>query len=424
MQNFDIPFTLEERITNGVVPSKIGQSQSTENAKADIQPNYQNAHLHVLSYLIHEGYADTALNMAKDLHLDGIIDRLERAVLGYKAPKGQFSVDGPSHNVFDCDAMFEPEQLLERATKNSGKLFLEGSPIFAHITEEEYTRLMYGVDSIKTRGEVRRYLLVGMPDKARDLISDVYPTLLDSNAFVYFKLTQMHLIEMIKRHWAELAGISDPKKSEKCERQFLDDVTKFIGERLSAPSILESRDFLIEVEKTITLLCYGQEFRKPKESRKPIPKVLQWLTSQKMRQEVADLVNKSILIHENGVPDEEPVVRFDTQMETLTRKKIQPIDLIKKRAKQDEKTELDEEDAQKKEQVQKTARQIEEMNDMETLLKKTPDAKLKRMVRLLFWGCQDFKTEDERRQYYIGKRDLSSMLQSIFHPYLPPVDDK
>ncbi|KAF6008217.1 hypothetical protein HII13_004001 [Brettanomyces bruxellensis] len=424
MQNFDIPFTLEERITNGVVPSKIVQSQSTENAKADIRSNYQNAPLHVLSYLIHEGYADTALNMAKDLRLDGIIDRLEGAVLGYRTPKGQFSVDSPSNNVFDCDTMFEPEQLVERAAKNSGKLFLEDSPIFAHITEEEYTRLMYGVDSIKTRGEVRRYLLAGMPDKARDLISDVYPTLLDSNAFVYFKLTQMYLIEMIKRHWAELAEISDPKKSEKCERQFLDDATKFISERLSAPSILESRDFLIEVEKTITLLCYGQEFRKPKESRKPIPKVLQWLTSQKMRQEVADLVNKSILIHENGAPDEEPVVRFDTQMETLTRKKIQPNGLSKKRAKQDEKTELDEEDAQKKEQVQKTARQIEEMNDTETLLKKTPDAKLKRIVRLLFWGCQDFKSEDERHQYYIGKRDLSSMLQSIFHPYPAPVDDK
>lgn len=436
MQNLSIPFTFEDRVSNGVSTSNHVAEATKKEANSSDSVVQSRISLQILGYLIYEGYADTALNMAKELGLEGIAGRLERTVSrgngngddmnvdrggiaqdNAKESKVEESIaeeDSTKDHPFSCDDMFKPETLEKKALEQSGNLFSQGSPIFVEITEEEYKRLTYGVDSIKTRGEVRRYLLEGMPDKASELIGQEYPTLLELNSFVYFKLTQMQLIEMIKGHWRQIEKITDPKKSEKCERQFLDDVTGFIGEKLSAPTILESRDFLIEVEKTVTLLCYGQELRKPKESRKPIPRVLQRLLSQKMRQEVATLVNKAILLHQSGVPDEDSFVRFDTKLETLYRKTPTVLTVEKQPIDEERKPDTSEDETARKAASCKTRRQIEEMNSMEMLLRKAPGSKLESTMRLLLWYCNYHRYRDNAGNRYVVSDDLTHALTNIF----------
>ncbi|KAH3662630.1 hypothetical protein OGAPHI_005882 [Ogataea philodendri] len=218
----------------------------------------------VLEYLTHEGYGDTAVELAKEMELD-----LSRGQLGGKT---EFSEETDLQSV---ETLFSAESIKSNLENGSGV----ASPALETCTQ---------LESAHTRHQIKVHILAGRVEEAVALVNQEYPSLFEQNQIAYFRLLHLQLIEIIR---AQFSGPSDGVQDE---REFLDRVLEFISSKLSTLKILQNKKFIQELELTMALLCFGSRLRDPK--LEGIPAELKRLLDVKMRGRVADLVNRSILL--------------------------------------------------------------------------------------------------------------------------------
>lgn len=124
---------------------------------------------------------------------------------------------------------------------------------------------MINLDTITDRVQVRNSIQNGDVEKAIEQVNDLNPEILDNDPKLYFRLQQQQLIEMIRTGR-------------------LDDALSFATEEL-APRGEENKEFLEEIEKTMSLLAFSDMNDSP----------MSQLLDNSQRQKTASEINAAIL---------------------------------------------------------------------------------------------------------------------------------
>lgn len=138
----------------------------------------------------------------------------------------------------------------------------------------------YEMNSINFRKKIKNYLLNGEIQIVIDQLKLEYPDLLEKNQFLHFKLLLLHLIEMIKSH-----------KNNQDKDQFIINIIDFAKKKLTNKA-LKNPKFMEELELTMTLLLYSNN----EEINNNLPDKLKELLKFKLRIDISNLINKSILL--------------------------------------------------------------------------------------------------------------------------------
>ncbi|KAJ8138101.1 hypothetical protein OY671_008686, partial [Metschnikowia pulcherrima] len=160
----------------------------------------------VLDYLVQEGFQASALKLSQEAGIplmDGDFQNSQKIEM-HKDLKGLFSGFGPSSVASEHD-----------------KGYVKG----------------YG--SIERRKQIKYLILRGDVAQAIKVISTYYPTVLDANNLLLFKLLRLNLIEMIRNHKASpgapsagSGGSADSESDPDSEKQFLNEILTFVREHL------------------------------------------------------------------------------------------------------------------------------------------------------------------------------------------------
>ncbi|ODV77814.1 uncharacterized protein CANTADRAFT_26855 [Suhomyces tanzawaensis NRRL Y-17324] len=225
----------------------------------------------ILNYFIQEGYQEAAISFAKEIEVDlfqesPVINRLN--LVGFDKI-GSLDEDFSSmvEDYFDGDLL---------GTNRKSNV-------------HENSKLVAGYPTIKERKEIKLLILKGEITEAIKKISDNFPTILDSNNLLHFKLLRLNLIEMIRNH--KLHNVSGLDE----ERKFLDEILTFVRENL-INKVSNSFKLLKELEITMSLLCFNFDPTiKNIEEQKDLPEQLRSLFSLSLRNQCYRLVNKEIL---------------------------------------------------------------------------------------------------------------------------------
>ncbi|GME83005.1 unnamed protein product [Ambrosiozyma monospora] len=325
----------------------------------DKKPEYyklrNEINLMVLNYLISEGYENATRDFATELGLDFVVHEMDAQktvdfgleagvednddddndevmdVGGKEMEKMSgsdlMSIDDNNSNYddndkddsgdfdeldFDVEKYFQPESIdknielnyksildennddVSGKDKNSNKVIKKSGTLSdleeRGISLEKYKKLTEGLSNIKIRNQIKLLILKGEIESATEIIMESFPMLLVNNDLVYFRLLHLHLIEMIRRNIEQkTTNGSNPGQ----EREFLNGVLKFINDKLSTLAILQNKRFIKELELTMALLCFGNQLT---ENPKKIPLRLKKLLDLKLRNKVANLVNKAIIV--------------------------------------------------------------------------------------------------------------------------------
>lgn len=146
-----------------------------------------------------------------------------------------------------------------------------------------------GYSSMEKRREIKYLILKGDITSAIRTISTYFPTVLDSNNLLLFKILRLNLIEMIREH-----KFSPDQGDDAAERKFLDDVLQFVRKNL-VNKVIHSFELLKELETTMSLLCFDFDPSKPVEELTSLPEELKKLFDLSLRTECYRVVNRAIL---------------------------------------------------------------------------------------------------------------------------------
>ncbi len=146
--------------------------------------------------------------------------------------------------------------------------------------------LLMGINSIKIRNEIKLNILNGEVQLAINKLNLNYPDLLEQNNFLHFKLLLLNLIEMIRNN------NEDSKNDDNNQELFVMNIIKFAQDKLTNKAIKNVK-FMEELELTMTLLLYSN-------NKDLLPAKLNELFEFKLRRDIADLVNKSILVKDSN----------------------------------------------------------------------------------------------------------------------------
>lgn len=146
--------------------------------------------------------------------------------------------------------------------------------------------LLMGINSIKIRNEIKLNILNGEVQLAINKLNLNYPDLLEQNNFLHFKLLLLNLIEMIRNN------NEDAKNDDTNQEIFVMNIIKFAQDKLTNKAIKNVK-FMEELELTMTLLLYSN-------NKDLLPGKLNELFEFKLRRDIADLVNKSILVKDSN----------------------------------------------------------------------------------------------------------------------------
>ncbi|CDK24601.1 unnamed protein product [Kuraishia capsulata CBS 1993] len=241
----------------------------------------------ILNYLIVEGYENATLKFGKELGFDFIEQFLDSdrvvAATGVE----------PASQDEDLDIQAEADRLFSKENITNRLKDLERDLPETGLSRDALGRLTLGLSTIKTRNRIRSNILGGRIAETIVLINEHFPTLFEKNQFIYFKLLHLNLIEMIRSHH------KDPAHSTEDEKVFLDEILRFIKEKLSTVKILQNKTFIKELELTMALLCFSDQMGRDSAPVR-MPQKLRALFDLKLRKEVGTLVNKSILINLNN----------------------------------------------------------------------------------------------------------------------------
>lgn len=225
----------------------------------------------ILNYFIQEGFQKAAFSFSKEARID--LDVHETAWT-------------PSAHV---------KQFLSEDPGNAAPVdFVQAVRIYSETrtpTPEttDTTEIVKGYSSIDKRREIKYLILKGDITLAIYTISTYFPTVLDSNNLLLFKLLRLNLIEMIRSHKFQLH-----EDNLAAERKFLDDILTFVRDNLIS-KVTHSYDLLKELEISMSLLCFNFDPNSPVEELSDLPEELRHLFDLSLRNECYRVVNRAIL---------------------------------------------------------------------------------------------------------------------------------
>lgn len=152
--------------------------------------------------------------------------------------------------------------------------------------------LVAGFSSIEKRKVIKYLILKGDITQAILLINTHFPTVLDSNNLLLFKLLRLNLIEMIRNHKYDLSASNT--ENPDAEKQFLNEILLFVRENLIS-KVTHSHELLKELEMTMSLLCFNFDPTQPIDKMHDLPEELRQLFDLSLRTECYRVVNKAIL---------------------------------------------------------------------------------------------------------------------------------
>lgn len=344
----------------------------------------------ILHYLIYEGYVNAAGDFAKELGFKQISKQLQGETPDPIAEDAYDDSDFDEKDVdskyLDVGTFFTEESLrkdYEQALDEIG-CHDEDAPT---LTIDKYRRLTSGLPTIKSRNEIKLLILNGKMDEAIELINQKFPSLLESNQYIYFRLLHLDLIEKIRTHF-------NTDHDTESDKQFLADVLEFIRTKLSAPNVLQSKKFLKELEFTMALLCFGDKLKCADDSS--VPKKLRDIVDPKVRSIVANLVNRAIIIHSNPVDTVGGSEDLDAEQYEI---KATDFDRVRDKKESDDRgtsstsipslstaaTENPEEILQETRKDSEVRQVGSELEALETRLKRTENVRLLRLVKFAIW---------------------------------------
>lgn len=206
----------------------------------------------ILNYFIQEGYEQAAALFAKDIGVE-----LDSNSSSKKAQDDQFHFTEGGYTNVTVD---QRPSAQKRRTK--------------------------GYSTIKERTEIKLAILRGDITDAVRLISTLFPTVLDGNNLLHFKLLRLNLIEMIRAHKLGNSGTD--------ESEFLQKILGFVRENLIS-KVTTSSKLLQELEVTMSLLCFNFDPTKDIEKQRDLPGQLRALFNLSLRNQCYRLVNRAIL---------------------------------------------------------------------------------------------------------------------------------
>lgn len=249
----------------------------------------------ILNYFIVEGYQEAAISFAKEINTELKNERIKSHTpslnpflkqLGSMSSMNNKRFSEVAHGYFEKKEDHDPI-----TTPHS------------HHHPTLRPKIISDYSTINQRKEIKLLILKGSITKAIHKISEYFPTILDSNNLLHFKLLRLNLIEMIRSH--KLTNGNSP--DVELERKFLDDILSFVRENLIS-KVTHSSKLLKELEITMSLLCFNFDEGKGIEEQKDLPEELRSLFNLSLRNQCYRLVNKAILnlyyneetIEENG----------------------------------------------------------------------------------------------------------------------------
>ncbi|VEU19623.1 DEKNAAC100651 [Brettanomyces naardenensis] len=399
----------------------------------------------ILNYLIYEGYVNAARDFSEELGLKFISEKLRevgveeegeaRALAdernefddGYNSAKLEEEGDVDGGGYFDVDKFFEPHAIEDDINQAYKAILYNPDQATVMIGLDKFQRLTSGLSTIQVRNKIKLLILNGDVDEAINLINIGFPSLLDRNQYIYFKLLHLALIEKIRRQFSPLNGSSE----EASDRKFLSEVLGFISAKLSGPNVLQSKKFLKELELTMALLCFGDQFREAGGAASTkIPRKLRNLMDLKLRSGVANMVNRSIILHINSddlVGGSEVLSSEQFKIGTVdfdkkrTRKRGDDSTDLERNADEPENEEIKDIDketatAEEKDKVSKLHEMQSELQLLEDRLERPEGVKLVRLVKLMIWSfgcCHDSDSTISDNQMAVNVARLEEALSAM-----------
>lgn len=232
----------------------------------------------ILNYFIQEGHQAAAISFAKELNIE-LNDN--HRTQPKPSEKNAFVNQLNNTSSSTADGF---SKLVSTYLKDSSK---SQTDVPCVAKPDVNSRISAGYSTIRKRREIKYLILKGHITDAILRISECFPTILDSNNLLHFKLLRLNLIEMIRNH--KLQSSIDN------EKVFLNDILKFVRENL-VNKVTNSFKLLKELEITMSLLCFNFDPSvKNIEEQKDLPEELRSLFNLSLRNQCYRVVNRAIL---------------------------------------------------------------------------------------------------------------------------------
>lgn len=265
----------------------------------------------ILDYFIREGYQEAAVSLSKELNIDlgttsSFLTRGNAFVnkfAGREVGENEFAemVDSYFNEELDSQVQCQGENRTA-AVADIPKRYNFDKKHTTNGTESNHTtsqivnnssinsKLISGYSTIHQRKEIKLLILKGAITQAIRKISENFPTVLDSNNLLHFKLLRLNLIEMIRDH-----KLNVNLHTMDGEREFLARILTFVRENL-INKVSNSFKLLKELEITMSLLCFNFDPTvKNIDDQKDLPEQLRSLFNLSLRNQCYRLVNRAIL---------------------------------------------------------------------------------------------------------------------------------
>lgn len=250
----------------------------------------------ILNYFIQEGFPNAALSFSNEAQID------------LKQDEGSWAHQEKSTKTFLNTRKVSSRDFVDAVTKYLTSQ-RDTIPQEDHAMEEAKHDSIKGFSSIEKRKQIKYLVLKGDITQAIAAISTHFPSVLDSNNLLLFKLLRLNLIEMIRTHKLQMSNLE--KEDLGAERKFLDDVLKFVRKNLIS-KVTQSYELLKELEMTMSLLCFNFDPKKPVQELSDLPEELKQLFDLSLRADCYRVVNRVILDLENTEQDSLQFKRQDT----------------------------------------------------------------------------------------------------------------
>lgn len=250
----------------------------------------------ILNYFIQEGFPNAALSFSNEAQID------------LKQDEESWAHEEKSTKTFLNTHKNSSQDFVDAVNKYLTSQ-RDTIPQEDHAVEESEHDSIKGFSSIEKRKQIKYLVLKGDITQAIAAISTHFPSVLDSNNLLLFKLLRLNLIEMIRTHKLQMSNLE--KEDLGAERKFLDDVLKFVRKNLIS-KVTQSYELLKELEMTMSLLCFNFDPKKPVQELSDLPEELKQLFDLSLRADCYRVVNRVILDLENAEQDSLHFRRQDT----------------------------------------------------------------------------------------------------------------
>lgn len=187
----------------------------------------------VLEYLVQEGYQRAAETFALENGIDLV-------ALGMVSTQVRLLI-GAYSGVQLADVV---QEYLKKQASNGNIHAVDNTSYL-----QPPAKIRQGYATISQRKKIKDSILDGNITGAIQEIIDNFPTVLDSDNLLHFKLLKLNLTEMIRNHKL------NPDVSADQERDFLSRVLLFVRDNL-INKVANSTALLKELEVTMSLLCF------------------------------------------------------------------------------------------------------------------------------------------------------------------------